>query len=937
MTSYTFDFLFFEYRVLKALRSVNINNINLFIDAHQLEAAIENTEDISAKRKYSITPVKAQGVFHPKIMLLTGKNEGMLVIGSGNLTSSGLSNNDEIWGAFQYGGVGSPNEALFASAWHYLGRFFDQVNGFNRQRIEWIKKYSPWVNDLKIFTQPDWSVMDEKRNIRFINNKAGSNVMQQLQEALPSKEILSIAIVSPYFDDHGYVIQELQHTYNPKEIIIITDVEYGVLPVEFPVGQFENVRFYNWKDCLPEDKKTSHRLHAKIFQFVFEDEEYVMLGSANATKAAFGYKSQEAINEEAGIIIQSTKKGNTLKELGVDWQNATTILLPGEKNKAVKGDENIPVSRKHQIKHAQVDTGQLSVHLQIETDVTCIMECHFATMVEPLEVSFKTGKWQGELKNASELIKICLQDNGERISNFCLVDQVRELNEGNPDQSLDKLRELISAIESNPHTDEYIKLLEHLNYNWVDEEVEEQKRSGDGVRLVRRTPEEEKVYGEMTREEFDALSTSSSGIAFLSNASVHIAEVLQQLSSGLLKKEEDFKEDQEQMELKNKEKDGGGDDQVPQKNTYQVNGEFMRKAIDKYFDRVKVFYSKKVKDFLESSNSQKLPKDKVSIRELSHVEIAVELLFLNHGKHYEKEFTAVELYYDDKYGELYESVKEKFKVLDSVRKTEGVKVVTYEVPTAQLKAFTQEINDTLTSNVFVGEEFQSFSKVYTIIEDGVFRYNQSNQVLNTSGLKKELLQVFGMFLLCANPKAGFEDYQGYDNVRRKMESFQVDVFHKLVFLACSLQWGNKGKALIELLLLNALHSMLPKNTPIDLIERGVIDCLTKKERLSDKDDLDELEQVKDNLQANFDWFKRDVYNPYVIWKSTLENDKNSLLTPVDRLPIDSIVYRSDFGFARFKEKATEGIYVNLIGLFPTERKDMASYTTYFFEKINRFK
>ena len=122
ITCFSFDFTFFEERVMSVLRSANIKNVNVFIDGDFLEHSQENISghEFSTHRTYSINPIYETGVFHPKIMFLSGPKHGLLIIGSGNLTSSGLSTNDEIWGAFHLDSVTSKNAPVFAEVWKYI-------------------------------------------------------------------------------------------------------------------------------------------------------------------------------------------------------------------------------------------------------------------------------------------------------------------------------------------------------------------------------------------------------------------------------------------------------------------------------------------------------------------------------------------------------------------------------------------------------------------------------------------------------------------------------------------------------------------------------------------------------------------------------------------------------------------------------------------------
>ena len=136
MTAFTFDFLFFERRVLPVLRGTGVKNINVFVDKKELASSVEmaGPKSFAGHHAYSLIDVASKGVFHPKIMLLIGKSEGMLVVGSGNLTGSGLSSNDEIWSAFHFKDVAHPHAVLFAQAWSYISRWFSNARGVHQKK-----------------------------------------------------------------------------------------------------------------------------------------------------------------------------------------------------------------------------------------------------------------------------------------------------------------------------------------------------------------------------------------------------------------------------------------------------------------------------------------------------------------------------------------------------------------------------------------------------------------------------------------------------------------------------------------------------------------------------------------------------------------------------------------------------------------------------------
>ena len=91
ITCYSFDFIFFEQRVLPKLRQAGITNVNIYVDAHQFEKQINQyigNDLLDRKAGYSITPVKMIGAFHPKVLLAVGKTKGFLAANNDKINSA---------------------------------------------------------------------------------------------------------------------------------------------------------------------------------------------------------------------------------------------------------------------------------------------------------------------------------------------------------------------------------------------------------------------------------------------------------------------------------------------------------------------------------------------------------------------------------------------------------------------------------------------------------------------------------------------------------------------------------------------------------------------------------------------------------------------------------------------------------------------------------
>jgi hypothetical protein len=68
LTTFSFDFYFFEMKAMKWLRSCGVRNINVFIDGHYYSELMQQAtgEEMQLSAGYSLYPVFQKSVFHPK-------------------------------------------------------------------------------------------------------------------------------------------------------------------------------------------------------------------------------------------------------------------------------------------------------------------------------------------------------------------------------------------------------------------------------------------------------------------------------------------------------------------------------------------------------------------------------------------------------------------------------------------------------------------------------------------------------------------------------------------------------------------------------------------------------------------------------------------------------------------------------------------------------
>lgn len=742
LTCYSLDFSFFEERVLPTFRSANIKNVNVFADGKFLELAQDATtgDEFKFNKTYNFHPVYTTGVFHPKTLLLLGVRHGLLVIGSGNITSSGLSTNDEIWGAFHLNNINNENSFLFWEVWNYLQQFVSKTYGFIPQKIEWIRKYSPWLEDLP--RSEGESYMESlNQYISFVSNSPGKSTYQHLVEKIPSDNLDTLTIISPYFDHEGQLLENLNNHFKPNQLNCIVDAEYGLLPHDLDLKINSGINFYEWSTCVKDFHQEVNRLHAKIFHFYFADgSEYMLLGSANATNAAMGTSESNPINHEAGIIIRRTSSTKTwLEELQINLSKTTINNYLRSKNKTTARESVIRTRFKDKVLYAELRGNQLSVYVKNELDDPdgrIVIYSRDSVEIDILAYEIKDKRLIANCNNPEDIFKINLVDGSDNIiSNYCIVHRVEALIKCNPDPQQEKLDGLLE--QDYPDGEGISELLQYVDYNWADEEYKNRTNYTSGSGATHKTKIDSSVnkYEKLSPEEFNKISDEMflKQTGEMSHPSVKIADFLSIIGSELAKPSDDFTESEEQRLLEDNEQEGEGSAVTPS-NKRKINAIKERNAIHCYFRKLDEQYLNFLQPFYKSKALTVTPQIPINIKALSNILIALQLIQMKHGK--------------------------KFEV---------------DVDTGDKKE-------------------KQFRQEKYFIDGDVYSGNKT--------IKGFMVEVFGKFLLLCT--GGVKEYE-YDMLNQKINHYRKQVFEKAIFTILNVYWSEHELDYRDNLLLNTMY------------------------------------------------------------------------------------------------------------------------------------
>ena len=381
-TTFNIDFDAYEAIVLARLRGAGCRNNLLVCDKRMVTAALDGAFRMPryAGRLYSVSEAEgaqAGGVFHPKIFLQLGRQAGRLLIGSANLTASGIAGNLEIVGELKCTEAPSGEQRLIQQAFQTLQAYLDQDDPAVAAQLELVRRRTPWLGDAPEPLEDAVSLEDGTLGAFLPTGRPAGVAARYID--LVAEKIDRLIVVSPYWDDELAALKYLSEALEPSEISIMVDSEALIFP-PIPEWLAPIVRFY---DSGASFKKRF--IHAKLFIAETKSADHLLLGSANCTIAALGNRGFGGLNSEA-CLYRRLPAGSVRGALGLD-----------------KVFDNDPVPPE-----------MLSLHTRPESEI----ELDRLGSIHPGSFSLLAGAltWRPSARFGKDVCEVCLLDGrGEAI------------------------------------------------------------------------------------------------------------------------------------------------------------------------------------------------------------------------------------------------------------------------------------------------------------------------------------------------------------------------------------------------------------------------------------------------------------------------------------------------------------------------------------------
>lgn len=478
LTCYSFDPFFYANFFKPQLNTRGICNQLVLIDANRLDEAKEDERfsfipGVSLFEGY--TPLRIEcmsgGVFHPKIGIFIGEKRITAIIGSGNLTYSGMSYNDEAWGAFSVSSAGAFEAPIISAIWHYLKGIIAQQNLSSATlQLSWMLENSELLQHLDDMDSAAVSVEDAfGESFEFVANTDAGSIFTRIVEAVGSEAVKKISICAPFYDIKGTALKNFLNALSPSEIECLVHPEEGSLPTELDLKAFQNIRFFDYK---VSGEKRCRMVHAKLIQLETASGTVLAIGSANASIQALG-DARRGINDEADIIVKSSRKRDYLENLGIS-RDAEIFDLTSfkklEKSDDVKKTASLVVIRccelledGFHITIAKWPIENVDLHLVDDFKKDSV---HHLSLDNGISVIPNAG---GRIARTVFITKddIC-------ISNKCIVLISSEIERKNPDKVMAPIARLLETAQDSA---DFERLLQYVH-------IEEETSTKGSVRLA---------------------------------------------------------------------------------------------------------------------------------------------------------------------------------------------------------------------------------------------------------------------------------------------------------------------------------------------------------------------------------------------------------------------------------------------------------------------
>ena len=284
LLTYSFDPIFFEQVVLPDLWAGRSSDILVLGDRSQIDASIQASvgQLWNLGKHYLLGSADVPGAFHPKVFLRLGPKDGIVMLGSGNITSSGWGGNQELGTAWM---VGPDHEDK--GGW--LHPFLDDVLSWCQGDLEHdaVRRFKdvPWLS---------LTPMDAVAAMPVLHSRRTNSLSLELSRRWTGRRFDEVKILTGSTDESGAFLRWAHATFGVTRATVALTPSSASFVAESLADLPLELRLL--------DAPPGRPLHAKFYWFDGAEGPAAVMGSANCSAAAWLLAPAGGGNTESVVI-----------------------------------------------------------------------------------------------------------------------------------------------------------------------------------------------------------------------------------------------------------------------------------------------------------------------------------------------------------------------------------------------------------------------------------------------------------------------------------------------------------------------------------------------------------------------------------------------------------------------------------------------------------
>lgn len=313
LLTYSFDPIFFEQVVLPDLWAGRSSDILVLGDGGEIDTSFQSAvgQLWNLGKQYLLAGADVAGAFHPKLFVRLGPKDGIVMVGSGNVTSSGWGGNQELGAGWMVG----PNQ-IDKGGW--LHPFLDDVltwcqGDLERDAVRRFKDV-PWLS---------LTPADNSEASPVLHSRGTRSLATELARRWSGRRFDEVKILTGSTDESGAFLRWVQATFGVTRATIALTPASASFVAEKLADLPMDIRLIE----APPDRP----LHAKFYWFEGADGPAAVMGSANCSAAAWLLAPESAGNVESIVIYDRPDVQDfesALRLFAVPGHSPAEILVP---------------------------------------------------------------------------------------------------------------------------------------------------------------------------------------------------------------------------------------------------------------------------------------------------------------------------------------------------------------------------------------------------------------------------------------------------------------------------------------------------------------------------------------------------------------------------------------------------------------------------------